>query len=98
MSDGLWRHSALHAGRISHAPPGFLSVKPRVVTEAFGRRTFYCNKALLKPRLMPLKPGDLFELGPKDLIAKEVHICICDAQYMRNEVAWDERLAKKRLS
>ncbi|CAE7672862.1 unnamed protein product [Symbiodinium sp. CCMP2592] len=38
-----------------------------------------------------LQQGDLFELGPADLVAKEVHICICDAQYMRNEVAWDER-------
>ena len=36
-------------------------------------------------------PGDLFELGPQDLIAKDVHVCICDAQYMRNEVAWDEK-------
>ena len=29
--------------------------------------------------------------GPQDLVAKEVHVCICDAQYMRNEVAWDEK-------
>ena len=27
-----------------------------------------------------LQQGDLFELGPGDLICKEVHICICDAQ------------------
>lgn len=38
-----------------------------------------------------LQQGDLFELGPQDLIAKDVHVCICDAQYMRNEVAWDEK-------
>jgi len=38
-----------------------------------------------------LQQGDLFELGPQDLVAKEVHVCICDAQYMRNEVAWDEK-------
>lgn len=38
-----------------------------------------------------LQQGDLFELGPSDLVAREVHICICDAQYLRNEVAWDEK-------
>ncbi|CAE8611379.1 unnamed protein product [Polarella glacialis] len=38
-----------------------------------------------------LQQGDLFELGPSDLVAKEVQFCICDAQYLRNEVAWDEK-------
>mmetsp|Transcript_5382 Transcript_5382/g.13011 ORF Transcript_5382/g.13011 Transcript_5382/m.13011 type:complete len:465 (-) Transcript_5382:102-1496(-) len=33
--------------------------------------------------------ADLFELGPDDLLASDVHICICDAQYLRNETAWD---------
>lgn len=38
-----------------------------------------------------LQQGDLFELGPTDLMAKDVHICICDAQYFRNETAWDDQ-------
>lgn len=38
-----------------------------------------------------LQQGDLFEIGVSDLIASGVHICICDAQYLRNEISWDER-------
>lgn len=38
-----------------------------------------------------LKTKQLDPAGPQDLVAKEVHVCICDAQYMRNEVAWDEK-------
>lgn len=35
--------------------------------------------------------GDLFEIRPGDLTASEVDVCICDAQYLRNTVAWEER-------
>jgi len=35
--------------------------------------------------------GDLFEIGPTDLLASDVNVCICDAQYLRNNVAWDEK-------
>lgn len=38
-----------------------------------------------------LQQADLFEIGPSDLIASDVHICICDAQYLRNNISWDER-------
>lgn len=38
-----------------------------------------------------LQQADLFEVGPEDLVASDVHICICDAQYLRDNVAWDER-------
>lgn len=38
-----------------------------------------------------LQQADLFEIGTDDLIASQVHVCICDAQYMRNNVAWDEK-------
>jgi len=38
-----------------------------------------------------LQQADLFEIGPMDLVASEVHVCICDAQYLRNNVAWDEK-------
>lgn len=38
-----------------------------------------------------LQQADLFEIGPMDVISSEVHVCICDAQYLRNNVAWDER-------
>uniref|UniRef100_A0A7S1B063 Ribosomal RNA methyltransferase FtsJ domain-containing protein n=1 Tax=Noctiluca scintillans TaxID=2966 RepID=A0A7S1B063_NOCSC len=38
-----------------------------------------------------LQQGDLFEIGPDDLLASNVHMCICDVQYMRNNVAWDEK-------
>lgn len=36
-----------------------------------------------------LQQGDLFEIGVNDVIAKDVQICICDAQYLRNNVSWD---------
>jgi len=35
--------------------------------------------------------GDLFEIGPTDLLASDVNICICDAQYLRNNISWDEK-------
>jgi len=38
-----------------------------------------------------LQQADLFEIAPTDLIASEVHICVCDAQYLRNNISWDER-------
>lgn len=38
-----------------------------------------------------LQQADLFEIGPSDLIASDVQVCICDAQYLRNSLAWDER-------
>lgn len=38
-----------------------------------------------------LQHADLFELGPRDLLAPEVHICICDAQYLRNNISWDDQ-------
>lgn len=38
-----------------------------------------------------LQQGDLFEIGPTDLLASDVNVCICDAQYLRNNVAWDEK-------
>ena len=36
-----------------------------------------------------VQQADLFEVGPDDLLASDVHICICDAQYLRNEISWD---------
>lgn len=38
-----------------------------------------------------LQQADLFEVGPTDLLASNVNVCICDAQYLRNNVAWDEK-------
>lgn len=38
-----------------------------------------------------LQQADLFELGPGDLLASDVNICICDAQYLRNNISWDEQ-------
>lgn len=35
--------------------------------------------------------GDLFEIGPTDLLASDVNVCICDAQYLRNNISWDEK-------
>jgi len=35
--------------------------------------------------------ADLFEVGPTDLLAGMVHVCICDAQYLRNNISWDEK-------
>lgn len=32
-----------------------------------------------------LQQGDLFELGISDLVASEVHVLICDAQYLRTQ-------------
>lgn len=37
-----------------------------------------------------LQHADLFEVGVEDLLATEVNICICDAQYLRNSISWDE--------
>eukprot|EP00928_Gymnodinium_smaydae_P026438 TRINITY_DN20766_c0_g1_i2.p1 TRINITY_DN20766_c0_g1~~TRINITY_DN20766_c0_g1_i2.p1 ORF type:complete len:420 (-),score=108.72 TRINITY_DN20766_c0_g1_i2:82-1341(-) len=38
-----------------------------------------------------LQQGDLFEIGPTDLLASDVHVCICDAQYLRNNISWDDK-------
>merc|ERR1719210_1996786 len=38
-----------------------------------------------------LQQGDLFEIGPSDLISSEVNVCVCDAQYLRNNISWDEK-------
>lgn len=38
-----------------------------------------------------LQQGDLFEIGPTDLIASEINIVVCDAQYLRNNISWDDK-------
>lgn len=38
-----------------------------------------------------LQQADLFEVGPADLLASDVHVCICDAQYLRNNISWDDK-------
>lgn len=45
----------------------------------------------LRRKCFMLQQGDLFEIGPTDLIASNVHICICDAQYLRDAVSWNDR-------
>eukprot|EP00929_Paragymnodinium_shiwhaense_P094080 TRINITY_DN544_c0_g1_i1.p1 TRINITY_DN544_c0_g1~~TRINITY_DN544_c0_g1_i1.p1 ORF type:complete len:544 (+),score=123.58 TRINITY_DN544_c0_g1_i1:131-1762(+) len=38
-----------------------------------------------------LQQGDLFEIGFNDLLASKVNVCICDAQYLRNNISWDDK-------
>lgn len=38
-----------------------------------------------------LQQADLFEVGPADLLASDVNVVIADAQYLRNNVAWDDK-------
>lgn len=44
-----------------------------------------------------LQLADLFEVARDDLVACNVDFLLCDAQYMRNNVAWDDNYAGVRL-
>jgi len=38
-----------------------------------------------------LQQGDLFEIGVSDVVASDINILICDAQYLRNNISWDDK-------
>eukprot|EP00927_Polykrikos_kofoidii_P037422 TRINITY_DN31572_c0_g1_i1.p1 TRINITY_DN31572_c0_g1~~TRINITY_DN31572_c0_g1_i1.p1 ORF type:complete len:472 (+),score=88.40 TRINITY_DN31572_c0_g1_i1:68-1417(+) len=46
-----------------------------------------------------VQQADLFDLAtsPESLLATDVHLAVCDAQYMRDEVAWDAHYLGQRL-
>eukprot|EP00397_Hematodinium_sp_SG-2012_P019714 GEMP01020272.1.p1 GENE.GEMP01020272.1~~GEMP01020272.1.p1 ORF type:complete len:523 (+),score=104.16 GEMP01020272.1:82-1650(+) len=44
-----------------------------------------------------LQLADLFEVDVNDLVATRVHFLLCDAQYLRNNVAWDDKYTGVRL-